>query len=135
MSFLDQVTGSWASISGTAKILQDPETIKAHYSPLLQVWLGDLGDGIHDGGPNDPRIGVIRLEAKAVTYSIAKKGAVGRAVETVKGAAKGEVPEVNRLREIGEEELKACKLMREPFPLYCGGKDELTRWIGRLTHT
>lgn len=109
MSFLDQVSGSWASISGTASIIQDQEVIKQHYSPALQVWLGDLGDGVHDGGPDDPRIGIIRLESKAVTYSFAKKGAVKRAVETVKGAAKGEVPEVNSLREIDEKELKECK--------------------------
>lgn len=109
MSFLDQISGSWASISGTATITQDKDVIKKYYSPNLQVWLGDLGDGIHDGGPDDPRIGVIRLEAKTVTYSIAKKGAVKRAVETVKGAAKGEVPEVNLLREISEDELKECK--------------------------
>lgn len=113
MSFLDQVSGSWASISGTASIIQDQDVIKKYYSPSLQVWLGDLGDGVHDGGPDDPRIGVIRLEAKTVTYSIARKGAVKRAVETVRGAAKGEVPEVNLLREISEEELMQCKC----FPL------------------
>ncbi|RMJ25071.1 blue light-inducible protein Bli-3 [Aspergillus sp. HF37] len=105
MSFLDPVSGSWASISGTASIIADPETVQKVYSPDLKVWLGDLGDGVHDGGPNDPRIGVIRLEAKLATYSVAKRGIFGEAIESVKGAAKGEVPDVASIRELTPGEL------------------------------
>lgn len=110
MSFLDPVSGSWASISGTAHIVSDPETVQKWYTPSLKAWLGDLGDGVHDGGPNDPRIGIIRLEAKLVTYAVARKGMVERAYESVKGAATGDVPEINSLRELREPELNECKL-------------------------
>ncbi|KAG2415137.1 hypothetical protein HFD88_006328 [Aspergillus terreus] len=105
MSFLDQVTGSWASISGTAHIIADQETVQKYYTPTLAAWLGDLGDGVHDGGPTDPRIGVIRLEAKLATYSLARRGMFGRAVETIKSAAKGDVAAVNSIRELSTEEL------------------------------
>ncbi|EAU39250.1 conserved hypothetical protein [Aspergillus terreus NIH2624] len=105
MSFLDQVTGSWASISGTAHIIADQETVQKYYTPTLAAWLGDLGDGVHDGGPTDPRIGVIRLEAKLATYSLARRGMFGRAVETIKSAAKGDVAVVNSIRELSTEEL------------------------------
>ncbi|KAF5858608.1 hypothetical protein ETB97_003960 [Aspergillus alliaceus] len=67
MSFLDQVSGSWASISGTASIVADRATVEKYYSATLPAWLGDLGDGVHDGSPSDPRIGLIRLEAKLAT--------------------------------------------------------------------
>ena len=83
------------------------------YTPSLRAWLGDLGDGVHDGSPTDPRIGIIRLEAKLVTYAVAKRGIAGRAYETVKGAATGDVPEINSIRELSEAELNECKLV--PF--------------------
>jgi hypothetical protein len=111
MSFLDPVSGAWASISGTAKIVSDPETVSKYYSQQLKAWIGDMGDGVHDGGPTDPRIGVIKLEAKLATHVAAKKGIVGRAVDTVKGALQGEVPAINSIRELSKAELAECKFV------------------------
>lgn len=109
ISFLNG-TGEWASISGSSSILTDRETVHKYYSRALKAWVGDLGDGKHDGGPDDPRIGVIRVEAKTIIYAAARGNFVSRGVEMVKGAATGEAPQVNKLREIGEEE---CKKWRE----------------------
>ncbi|KAI2790877.1 Protein bli-3 [Penicillium oxalicum] len=105
MSFLDPISGSWASISGTASIVSDPNTVSKYYSPQLKAWIGDMGDGVHDGGPTDPRIGVIKLEAKLATHVASKKGILGRAVDTVKGAIQGNVPPINSIRELSTEEL------------------------------
>ncbi|KAF7717131.1 Uncharacterized protein PECH_003979 [Penicillium ucsense] len=105
MSFLDPVSGSWASISGTASIVSDPDTVSKYYSPQLKAWIGDMGDGVHDGGPTDPRIGVIKLKAKLATHVASKKGILGRAMDTVKGAIKGDVPAINSIRELSSEEL------------------------------
>lgn len=115
MSFLDPVKGSWASISGTASIVSDPVTVQKIYSPSLKAWLGDLGDGVHDGGPNDPRIGVIRLETKLATYSIAKKGMLKEAIEMAKAEVKGDVPDITSIRELREEELKECECLPSLF--------------------
>ncbi|PYH83178.1 blue light-inducible protein Bli-3 [Aspergillus uvarum CBS 121591] len=106
MSFLDPLSGSWASISGTASIISDRDTVKKYYSPALQAWLGDLGDGVHDGGPEDPRIGVIKLEAVTAHYALARKGMLTRAVETVKSVATGNVPAINSIRELSRAELE-----------------------------
>jgi hypothetical protein len=46
--------GEWVSISGNAELSNDREKVHKYYSPTLKAWLGDLGDGTHDGGPNDP---------------------------------------------------------------------------------
>ncbi|KAL2006719.1 hypothetical protein VTN00DRAFT_9387 [Thermoascus crustaceus] len=113
MSFLDPVSGSWASVSGSASILAEPEIVHKYYSPTLKAWLGDLGDGVHDGGPNDPRIGVIRVEAKLATYVLAARGAIGRAVETAKGAIKGETPAINKIRELSVEELAQWRMLHK----------------------
>lgn len=98
-------SGEWASISGEATITTDREKVRKYYSPGLKAWLGDLGDGKHDGGPEDPRIGMIAVKAKTATYAIVNQNAVGRAMEIAKGMVTGSAPNVNKLREITEKEL------------------------------
>jgi len=74
-------SGDWASVSGTAEIDSSRETVKKYYSPSLKTWLGDLGDGTHDGSENDPRIGVIRIKAKTATYAISLSNPISRGIE------------------------------------------------------
>lgn len=49
---------------------------------------------------------MIKVEARTATYAIADGSMVGRGVEIVKGTVTGDAPKVNKLREIGEEEIK-----------------------------
>merc|ERR1712187_497272 len=113
MSFLDPISGAWASISGTAHLIANPEIVEKYYSPTLKAWLGDMGDGVHDGGPSDPRIGVIKLEAKIATHVLARKGMMGRAFDEVKGAVKGDVPSINSIREMSQGELAEWRRTHE----------------------
>ncbi|KAI5919780.1 putative BLI-3 blue-light-inducible Bli-3 protein [Camillea tinctor] len=99
ISFLDS-SGQWASISGTASIETDRAEVEKYYSPSLKAWLGDLGDGIHDGSQKDPRIGVIRVKMDTATYSISNKTIIGWAAEVAKGTVTGDVASVNKIREI-----------------------------------
>ncbi|CZT14486.1 probable blue-light-inducible Bli-3 protein [Ramularia collo-cygni] len=105
VGFIDSA-GEWASISGKAKIETDRARVREHYSPALKAWLGDLGDGKHDGGPEDPRIGLIRVSAKTITYAISRKNFISSAIEVAKGAVTGESPQVNKLRHLEESELQ-----------------------------
>lgn len=83
--------------------------MKKHYSPALKAWLGDLGDGKHDGGPEDPRIGVIRVKTLTATYAIVRKNALGRAAEMAQGVITGKAPAVNKLREISQSEVETYR--------------------------
>lgn len=67
--------------------------------------MGDLGDGKHDGGPEDPRIGVIRVKMQTAVYAINKKALPARMAEVAKGTVTGKPASVNKLREIDEEEV------------------------------
>ena len=87
--------------------------VRKYYSPALKAWVGDLGDGKHDGGPEDPRIGVIKVTAKTATYAITGQTYVARTVQVAKGMVTGQAPSVNKLREISEGELEQCKFL--PF--------------------
>ena len=80
-----------------------------YYNPALKAWLGDLGDGKHDGGPDDPRICAIKVNTITAQYALSKRTAVGGFVEFAKGVATGEAPSVNKLRYIDEDEVKRCK--------------------------
>ncbi|KAI4133742.1 MAG: hypothetical protein LQ338_000071 [Usnochroma carphineum] len=104
IAFLDG-EGQWASISGEASIVTDRDVVRKYYSPGLKAWLGDLGDGKHDGGPEDPRIGVIKVNAITATYAVTTRNFIGRNIEVAKGTITGKAPNVNKLREISEAEL------------------------------
>lgn len=80
MSFYNS-TGEWASLSGDASIITDREAVRKYYSPSLKAWLGDLEDGKHDGGPEDPRIGIIKITAKTATYAVSRSNALSRGIE------------------------------------------------------
>ncbi|KAK4692693.1 hypothetical protein P7C71_g4561, partial [Lecanoromycetidae sp. Uapishka_2] len=72
IAFLNS-TGEWASVSGEAEIVTDREVVRKYYSPALKAWLGDLEDGKHDGGPEDPRIGTPLQKAHVVRAEKKKK--------------------------------------------------------------
>lgn len=99
-------SGEWASISGQATIVTDRSFISKHYSPALKAWLGDLGDGTHDGSENDPRIGVIRVKMITTTYSLVAKNILSRAADVVQGAITGKPAQINSLRQISDAEVK-----------------------------
>jgi len=97
--------GEWASISGKADVVVDREEVKNHYSPTLKAWMGDLGDGTHDGGPMDPRICLIKVKTITAQYAVSRKGVIGSVVEIAKGVATGEAAQVNKLRYLDEGEI------------------------------
>lgn len=112
LAFLNPA-GEWASISGSASIETDRKIVEQHYSPALKAWLGDLGDGKHDGGPQDPRIVLIKVKAVTAQYAVLRRTAIGSVVEIVKGAISGEAPSVNKLRYLNESDISACKFGSE----------------------
>lgn len=104
IAFLNS-SGEWASISGTASVITDRSVVKKYYSSVIKAWLGDLGDGTHNGGPEDPRIGIIRVQTKSATYSISRKNALTKAAGVAQGVVAGKVPAVNKLRELSQQEV------------------------------
>ncbi|EJP69313.1 pyridoxamine 5'-phosphate oxidase [Beauveria bassiana ARSEF 2860] len=112
VSFLDP-KGSWASVAGRATVVTDRAEVQKYYSPVLKAWLGDLGDGVHDGSENDPRIGLIKLHAETITHNVAEYGAIKTAAKVTAAAVKGKPAEVNSLRYVSEDELKAWRSLYE----------------------
>ena len=69
VAYYSDRTREWVSVSGHAILSKDRDLIDSLYTPDWKAWLGDQGDGKHDGGPHDPRIALILVEAESVVYS------------------------------------------------------------------
>ena len=105
LAFYKDRTREWVSVSGSAIISRDHKLVRELYKPDWKAWLGDQG-GERDGGPNDPRIALILVEATSVTYSKKDRPAPVVLFNLVRGMLTGEPPKVADLRELGAAEIK-----------------------------
>ncbi|PTD01477.1 Protein bli-3 [Fusarium culmorum] len=112
ISFIN-ASGEWASIAGNASISTDRSLVAKHYSPTLKAWLGDLGDGVHDGSEKDPRIGIIRVKAVSSTYSLVSKNLLSRVADIASSTVTGKPASPNTLREISEGDVRSWRASRE----------------------
>jgi general stress protein 26 len=65
--FHDSATQDWISITGeSVTSSSDDPRIKKVYTEGTKAWFGDLGDGKHNGGPEDPRMKLIEVHAKCM---------------------------------------------------------------------
>jgi general stress protein 26 len=106
ISFYRDRTREWVSVSGRAILSQDRDLIDSLYKPDWKAWLGDMGDGKRDGGPHDPRIALILVEADSVTYSKNDRPMPLVLFQVVKAMITGDPPKVADLRELGRNELR-----------------------------
>lgn len=69
ISFHNSSNQDWVSITGEATTTSnDDPRIKEVYSKAAGAWFGDLGDGVHTGGPEDPRMTLIEVKAKCMFF-------------------------------------------------------------------
>lgn len=63
--FHDSTTQDWVSVTGESVVSKnDDPRIKDVWTEMTKAWFGDLGDGTHTGGPEDPRMKLIEVQAK-----------------------------------------------------------------------
>ncbi len=98
-------TREWVSVSGIATVTQDRATIKELYKPDWKAWFGDQG-GDRDGGPDDPRLALIMVEAQSVEYLIVTQPRPVVLFEVMKGMLTGSQPKVGDQRSLTDRELK-----------------------------
>jgi hypothetical protein len=69
VSFLEPVGGDWISVAGKAITTSDRSEVAKYYSASTKAWFADLGDGVHDGSGNDPRVSVLKIKPTEVSSS------------------------------------------------------------------
>lgn len=99
-------TREWVSVSGTARLSRDREMIRRLYSADWRAWFGDEG-GERDGGPEDPRLTLILVEAHSVTYLKQDRPTPVVLFEIARGIVTGEPPKTGDLRHLEAAELRS----------------------------
>jgi general stress protein 26 len=108
--FQDTKTQDWISISGKATTTDNSDPrIKDVWSRGASAWFGDLGDGVHTGGPEDPRMTLIEIKSNYVTYYLTEVGILGYAKEVIGANITGGVANTGKLRELKEQDLEKAR--------------------------
>ncbi|MHB1170179.1 MAG: pyridoxamine 5'-phosphate oxidase family protein [Longimicrobiales bacterium] len=98
-------TKEWVSVSGTAHVSQNREKIRELYKPDWRMWFEKV-DEVRDGGPDDPRLALLRITAESVVYMKKDKSTPVVLFELAKGMVTGEQSDVGKMRELSGSELR-----------------------------
>ena len=105
LAYYNTKSREWVSVAGTAQVTQDRNLIKELYKPDWKAWFGDNG-GAEDGGPDDPRLALVLVEAQSVEYLVVTKPKPVVLFEVAKAMITGTPPKVGEQRTLGERELR-----------------------------
>jgi general stress protein 26 len=113
ITFQDSKTQDWISVSGTATVTSNSDPrINDVWSQPTRAWFGDLGDGTHTGGPEDPRMTLIEIKSKYITYYLTEVSILGYAKEIIGAAVTGGVANTGKLRELNEQDIEKARSMQ-----------------------
>lgn len=104
VGYLNPKNFEWVSVSGTARISQDRDRIKELYQDDWKMWFEDEG-GQRDGGPDDPRLALIVVEAVTATYFKNTHSKPRVLFELARGRATGTHPDLGRQEHLSATEL------------------------------
>lgn len=99
LAFYDTKSREWISVSGTASISTDRERIRALYKPDWKMWFGEV-DEVRDGGPDDPRLALILVNADTVIYMKQEKPRPVVLFELARGMVTGDQPDVGEVKRL-----------------------------------
>ena len=104
LSFYRDKSREWVSVSGRARVVRDRAKSHELYKPDWRAWFGDEG-GERDGGPDDPRIGLIAVDADSVVYMVNNTPRPVVLFEVVKGMITGTQPDVGETHILSGSEI------------------------------
>ncbi|HJQ53375.1 MAG TPA: pyridoxamine 5'-phosphate oxidase family protein [Gemmatimonadaceae bacterium] len=103
-AYYNNKSREWVSVSGVAHVSKNRNRIRQLYKEDWKVWFGDEG-GDRDGGPNDPRLALIMVEAESATYMKVNKPRPIVLFEVLKAMVTGSRVDIGDIREITAGEL------------------------------
>jgi general stress protein 26 len=103
-SYYNMKSREWVSVSGVARVSKNRQRIRQLYKEDWKAWFGDQG-GDRDGGPNDPRIALIMVEAESATYMKVNKPRPVVLFEVLKGMVTGSRVDIGEVKEVTGAEL------------------------------
>lgn len=110
ITFQDSSSQNWASITGTATVASNSDPrIKELVNPFASAWFGDLGDGVHNGKAEDPRMALIEIKADYITYWLSQTSSLGYLKEIAESTVTGKVANTGVTRELKSEEIEQAR--------------------------
>ena len=103
-SYYNNRTHEWVSVSGLGRVSKNKARIRQLYKEDWKTWFGDEG-GDRDGGPNDPRIALILVEAELATYMKVNKSRPVILFQVLKGIVTGSRRAPGEVKEITGAEM------------------------------
>jgi general stress protein 26 len=104
LAYYKERTREWVSISGIARLSRDRAKIRELYEPSWKVWFGNRG-GNENGGPEDPRMVLIGVEARAAHFMTVEKSAPVLLFESLRARVTGEPAELGVVHEVTADDL------------------------------
>lgn len=104
VSYYRDGTREWVSVSGVARVSRDRKRIREIYQSDWRVWFEDEG-GERNGGPDDPRIGLILVSADSAEYLAIHKPRPVVLFEVMKGMVTGKRPDIGDQQTVSGGEL------------------------------
>jgi general stress protein 26 len=106
LAYYNNKSREWVSVSGTARLVSDRDLIRTLYKPDWKAWFGDEG-GVRNGGPNDPRLVLIEVEAHEATYLKSNQPRAVQLFKVAKALITGTPPKIGDMRHVGKKELES----------------------------
>jgi len=107
ITFQNNSNQDWVSVNGSATTVDNSDPrIKELHNGMVKAWFGDLGDGKHDGSADDPRMSLIEVKSKYVTYWKAEVGTLGMMKEVGLAALTGKVANTGATREFHQQDIE-----------------------------
>lgn len=124
VTFQNTSTQDWVSIAGEATTISNSDPrIKELYTPMISAWFGDVGDGVHNGTADDPRMTLIEVKAKYIAYWKKEVTSLGFIKEVAQAAFQGDVAQTGSMRQLFEADIEK---ERQATPGMKGGNDNST---------
>jgi general stress protein 26 len=103
-AYYNNKSREWVSVAGVAHVSKNRNRIRQLYKEDWKAWFGDEG-GDRDGGPNDPRLALIMVEAEIATYMKVNKPRPVVLFEVLKAMVTGSRVEIGDVKEVTAGEL------------------------------
>ena len=116
LGFYSNKSREWVSVSGKAIITRDRDLIEAMYKPDWKAWFPEEG-AERTGGPEDPRIALVLVEALSVIYFKKTKPQPVILFEMAKAMMTGSTPQLGEERMLGEREIQKAHRIEQERPL------------------
>ena len=105
LAFYKDHTRGYVSVTGTAVLTDDRETIRTLHAPDWKVWFEDQGAPF-DGSADDPRLILIGVTVESARFLAVDKPQVVVMLEFLKGMVTGKSPHLGETHQVSGAELR-----------------------------